>query len=347
MSASLSLVPQLSQLTVKVSRLPESLKASVLKVFKDARLLDGRESAGDDRVERNLTKQSHHEQTKGASLLEYLFSEFQRAGCFFAGKDVILASSGFELAQVLDCDSVQQSRLSAEDLSRALILCEASLAQARKIEEAVSSPSLCPQVIRGTNYTTEVLTCVTENWLISSLMLPQRKSGQSETLQEKSKPNLKELNFASNLSPVGILVLDQFAGNFLTAHFFCLPYKSTSQGVEIFSSPIILTSLKKFNQKGGGSRLQIEQWVKGDNSEIKLDISLSTASFMRGEALLSVSAKNLRDRLKEKVEAFEVGSKTVNSDTLAVACMDALLLLFCCVYDYSTKSPTSVFSLTR
>jgi hypothetical protein len=347
MSASLSLVPQLSQLTVKVSRLSESLKASVLQVFMNARLLDGRESAGDDRVERNSTKQSHHEQTKGGSLLEYLFSEFQRAGCFFAGKDVVLASSGFELAQVLDCDSVQQSRLSAEDLSKALILCEASLAQALEIERAVSSPSLSPQVSRGNNYVTEVLTCVTENWLNSRLRLPQRKFWLSENSQEKLKPNLQELNFASNLSPVGILVLDQFAGNFLTAHFFCLPYKSTPQGVEIFGSPIILTSLKKFNQKGGGSRLQIEQVVKGNNSEITLDISLSTASFMQGEALLSVSAKNLRDRLKDKVEAFAVGSKTVNSDTLAVACMDALLLLFYCVYDYSIKSPTMVFSLTR
>jgi hypothetical protein len=188
---------------------------------------------------------------------------------------------------------------------------------------------------------------VTENWLNSRLRLPQRKSCLGENLQEKSKPNLQELNFASNLSPVGFLVLDQFAGNFLTAHFFCLPYKSTPQGVEIFGSPIILTSLKKFNQKGGGSRLQIEQWVKGDNREITLEVSLSTASLMQGEALLSVSAKNLRDRLENEVEAFAVGSKTVNSDTLAVACMDALLLLFYCVYDYSTKSPTMVFSLTR
>jgi hypothetical protein len=310
----------------------------------NARLLDGRESAGDDRVERNLTKQSYHEQSEGGSLLEYLFLEFQRAGCFFTGKDVVQASSGFELAQVLDCGSVEQSRLSAEDLSRALILCKASLDQALKIEKAVSSPSLCPQVSRGTNYVTEVLTCVTENWLKSKLMLPQRNSWLSENLQEKSESDRQGLNFASNLSPVGILVLDQFAGNFLTAHFFCLPYKSTSQGVEIFGSPIILTSLKKFNQKGGGSRLQIEQVVKGNNSEIRLDISLSTASFMQGEALLSVSAKNLRDRLKDKVEAFAVGSKTVNSDTLAVACMDALLLLFYCVYDYSIKSPTRVFS---
>jgi hypothetical protein len=135
MSASLSLVPQRSQLTVKVSRLSEPLKATVLQVFRNARLLDGRESAGDEGVERNLTKQSHHEQTKCGSLLEYLLLEFQLAGCFFAGKDVVLASSGFELAQVLDCDSVQQSRLSAEDLSKALELCGASLAQARKLKK--------------------------------------------------------------------------------------------------------------------------------------------------------------------------------------------------------------------
>jgi hypothetical protein len=105
MSASLSLVPQQSKITVNVSRLSEPLKAKVLQVFRNARILEGRESAGDDRVERNLTKQSYHERTIGWSLLEYLFLEFQRAGCFFTGKDVVLASSGFDLGQVSDCGS--------------------------------------------------------------------------------------------------------------------------------------------------------------------------------------------------------------------------------------------------
>ena len=345
MSASLSLVPSRSQITVTVSRLPEPQKAEVIQIFKDSRLLDEPESAGDDRVQGNLSSNSYHEQTIGYSLLKYLLVKLYRAGCFFTGKDVVLAYSGFKLGEVSDCRSVKQSSLRAVDLSNTLGLCEASLAQALKIERAVSSPSLCPQVSRGTNYATEVLAIVTENWLSGTLRLPDRKANSGGESHEKLKRSLQELNFASNLSPVGILVLDQFAKNFLTTRFFCLPFKTTPQGVEIFDSPLILTTLKKFNQKGGGSRLQIEQVVKGDNSEITLVTSLSTASLMQGEALLSVSAENLRDGLKRQVEAFVVGGRAVNPDTLAVTCMDALLLLFYCLYDYSTKSPTKVFSL--